>query len=65
MPAADRVVNIGMKWALLVKESTTTNITSWPNSSGSFTMKSTLTIDELAHALTLYTFIFAFFNLLY
>ena len=46
IPAADRVVSIGTKWARLVKESTTTIIASWPDDSGSSTMKSTLTVSQ-------------------
>ena len=46
VPAADRVVNVGMKWARLVKESTTTNMALWPDDSGSSTMKSTLTVSQ-------------------
>ena len=46
VPAADRVVNVGMKWAHLVKESTTTNMALWPDGSGSSTMKSMLTISQ-------------------
>ena len=47
VPTADRVVNVGTKWARLVKESTTTIIASWPDDSGSSMMKSTLTVDAL------------------
>ena len=46
VPAADKVVNVGMKWAHLVKESTTTNMASWPDDSGSSTMKSTLIVSQ-------------------
>ena len=46
VPAADRVVNVGTKWARLVKESTTTNMASWPDDSGSSMMKSMLTMSQ-------------------
>ena len=46
VPAADRVVNVGTKWARLVKESTTTIIASWPDDSGSSMMKSMLTVSQ-------------------